>query len=164
MSTSFCFLLSSVFISKVPRDLWFLNLVDSSCRHSFHKYLLRSHCVLSTLPATWDPSEKIILRPLPLCSPHAGPRLAGPPWSAPPLAAWGEGEMEDSDCSFSVFSPRLPRPWAVALFSLGLMTPTTHTSPWVAITAPSTFHFPCMLCTCFLNKSRALLLTTPHLH
>lgn len=28
-------------ISKVPRDLWFLNLVDSSCRHSFHKYLLR---------------------------------------------------------------------------------------------------------------------------
>lgn len=114
-------------LSKVPGDLWFLNLVDSSCRHSFHKYLLRPHCVLSTLPATWDPSEKIILRPLPLCSPRAGPRLTGPPRSALPLAAWGEGG--GTLLLFSLLSPPIPRPWAAALFSLGLMTPPSTPLP-----------------------------------
>lgn len=41
--------------------------------------------MLSTIPATWSPSEKKVLRPLPLCSPYISPRLAGSPQDLPVL-------------------------------------------------------------------------------
>lgn len=57
------------------------------------------------------------------------------------LGGGGRGGL----CSFSVFSPPHSQALGCCSFLSQVDDATIHTTPWVAITAPSTFYFPCVL-------------------
>ena len=117
------------------------NRIDSSCTHSFSKYLLGSQSVLSTVPAALDPSEGKKLRPLPPAA-----RISIPGWLVLPGAQTPPDALSPgcySSClSFGSFSaPSLPLPLPALDHSCLLISvddPTTYAAFRITILTPST--------------------------
>lgn len=68
-------------LSRVPGDLWFPNVIDCLCGHSFHRYVLKPYCVLSTITAIRK--KKIKNDHCPCVAPMSVPGWLDPPQSLP---------------------------------------------------------------------------------